>query len=89
MIIFSIYADWNQKNTSIPNTHEYVLTKMVEELVVTYPSLVSVFVFENTGKADIVQGNARCIYGNVSFREELCGMTFEIAPKSFFQVNTL
>ena len=47
------------------------------------------YFLENTGKADIVTGNPILLSGKPSIQEELFGLTFEIQPKSFFQVNTL
>lgn len=60
-----------------------------ETLVSRHPSIVSVYILHNTGRADIVTGETECIYGKKTITEELLGFHFEIAPKSFFQVNTL
>ena len=43
----------------------------------------------NTGFADIVTGEAICVYGKETITEKLLGYEFEIAPKSFFQTNSL
>ena len=61
---------------------------MVQELPEKYANICSIYFLENTGRADIVTWNPLLIYGKPSIEEELLGMTFEIQPKSFFQVNT-
>lgn len=60
-----------------------------ETLVSRYPHIVSVYLLENTGRADIVTGKEVIISGKTTITDELLGFTFEIQPKSFFQVNTL
>ena len=60
-----------------------------ETLVTRHPNIVSIHLLHNTGRADIVTGETECIFGKNTITEELLGFHFEIAPKSFFQVNTL
>ncbi len=62
---------------------------MVRELSEKYPQIASVYFLENTSRADVVQGNQILLYGSPTITDELLGLTFEIQPKSFFQVNTL
>jgi 23S rRNA (uracil1939-C5)-methyltransferase len=62
---------------------------MVRELTAKYPQIASVYFLENTGRADIVTGNTVLLHGQSTIIDELLGLTFEIQPKSFFQVNTL
>ena len=64
-------------------------TKMVWELTDIYPNIASIYFLENTGRADIVTGNPILIFGSPTISADLLGLTFEIQPKSFFQVNTL
>lgn len=89
MVIFSVNGLWNEGDISgeCENIRAF-FTKMVRELSEKYKNIESVFFLENTGRADIVTGNPVLIYGKPSIEEELLGMTFEIQPKSFFQVNT-
>ena len=82
MLIFSVNGLWQGETQSLFST-------IVQELTSKYAHIVSVFFLENTGKADIVQGNPVLIFGKDHITEELLGLSFDIQPKSFFQVNTL
>jgi len=62
---------------------------MISNLTAKYPQIASIYFLENTGRADVVQGNPVLLFGKKTITDELLGLTFEIAPKSFFQVNTL
>ncbi len=62
---------------------------MVQQLTEKFPHIASVFFLENIGRADIVQWNSIILFGQPAITETLLGLTFEIQPKSFFQVNTL
>lgn len=62
---------------------------IVRELSGAYPQIASIYFLENTGRADIVTGTPHLLHGRESIRDELLGLTFEIQPKSFFQVNSL
>lgn len=70
-------------------TTELLFTEMVRKLTEKFPHIASVYFLENTGRADIVTGNPILLSGKPAITEELLGLTFEIQPKSFFQVNTL
>ncbi len=89
MIIFSVNAEFDMNHSHISGTKEYIITEMVQQLSKKYDSIHSVYFLENTGRADIVQGNPVLLYGEKTITDELLGLTFEIQPKSFFQVNTL
>ncbi|MBX9808776.1 23S rRNA (uracil(1939)-C(5))-methyltransferase RlmD [Candidatus Gracilibacteria bacterium] len=89
MIIFSVNGNFDMAKVAISNTMENYLTEMVQQLSKKYESIASIYILENTGKADIVQGNQVLLYGETTITDELLGLTFEIQPKSFFQVNTL
>jgi tRNA/tmRNA/rRNA uracil-C5-methylase (TrmA/RlmC/RlmD family) len=84
MLIFSC-------NTVLTENSEAksALKTLTEVLTKKYPNIVSVFVLENTLRADIVQGNPVLLFGSETLVDEILGYTFEIRPKSFFQVNTL
>ncbi len=57
-------------------------------LVPAFPEITSVYLLQNTGKADIVTGEAVKVFGDDTIVETLLGMEFEIHPKSFFQTNS-
>jgi len=82
MLIFSVNGVYSGKIRDF-------FTVMVQQLSEKYKNLVSLYFLENTGKADIVQGDLTLLFGKSSITEELLGKQFEIQPKSFFQVNTL
>lgn len=65
------------------------LIKISEKLVQKFPKIQSVYMLSNTGKADIVAGEAHLLFGKKYISERLFDLTFDIQPKSFFQVNTL
>ena len=83
MLIFSVNGVYESGDYS------KIFTDMVQELTEKWSSIVSIYFLENTGRADIVTGNPVLLFGKPSMNEELLGLTFEIQPKSFFQVNTL
>lgn len=62
---------------------------MVRQLSEKYSEIASIYFLENTSRADVVQGNQILLHGLPIITDELLGLTFEIQPKSFFQVNTL
>jgi 23S rRNA (uracil1939-C5)-methyltransferase len=68
---------------------EQFFTEIVQQLSEKYESISSIYFLENTSRADVVQGNQILLYGVPTITDELLGLTFEIQPKSFFQVNTL
>ena len=61
----------------------------VEKITSKYPQIASIYFLENTGRADIVTGNPILLFWKETITDELLGLSFEIAPKSFFQVNSL
>lgn len=89
MLVFSINHLWDDTRRSIDGSVEYFFTKMVQQLSEKYKNITSIYFLSNTGRADIVTGDEILLFGAPTIEEELLGLTFEIAPKSFFQVNTL
>lgn len=89
MIIFSVNGIFESDNIHIYGSKEYILTEMVQQMSEKYKNITSVYMLENTSRADIVQWNQILLYGESTITDELLGLTFEIQPKSFFQVNTL
>lgn len=82
MIIFSV-------NALVTDEIRAYFTKISKILTEKFSQIASTFVLENTGKADIVTGNAVKIFWENSITENLFDFSFDIQPKSFFQVNTL
>lgn len=84
MVIFSINTTWEEGSEGARFFRE--MSKTLTEL---YPNITSLYILENTGKADIVQWNPILLAWKASIIDELLWLSFEIQPKSFFQVNTL
>ncbi len=60
----------------------------VRELVKVIPSIQTVVLNLNTRKTSIVLGNEeKVLYGKGFIEDTLCGLTFKISPKSFYQIN--
>lgn len=54
-----------------------------------YPDLVGVCLNRNPDRTNVIFGReTRCIAGRAEIREEFAGLTFQIQPTTFFQVNT-
>lgn len=84
MLIFSVNSLYNI-DPEIRTFFEKLITILTER----FHNIASIYFLENTGRADIVTGNPILLFGKASITAELLGLTFEIQPKSFFQVNTL
>lgn len=85
MLIFSVndaYPEYSRK-------HEGDLLVLAGNLIAQFPNIVSVYLLRNSGRADIVTGEAVLLKGKKTITEHLLGKTFEINPKSFFQTNSL
>lgn len=89
MLIFSVNWVWNPEQGGIKDSKEYFISNIVQQLSVKYNQITSVYLLENTSRADVVQGKQVLLYGTPTITDELLWLTFEIQPKSFFQVNTL
>ena len=85
MLIFSVNGLYDEKAGDI----KIFFTKMVQQLTEKFKNIGSIYFLENIGRADIVTGNPILLFGKPSISAELLGLTFDIQPKSFFQVNTL
>lgn len=60
----------------------------VKALLKLHPEITTVVVNVNNRNTSMVLGDKeQVIYGKGYIEDELCGMTFRISPKSFYQVN--
>ena len=60
----------------------------VKELVKKHPEITSIVINVNDKKTSMVLGDKeQVIYGKGYITDKLCGKTFKISPKSFYQVN--
>ena len=60
----------------------------VKALRKEHPEITTVVIYVNDKKTSMILGEKEStIYGKGFIRDELCGCTFRISPKSFYQVN--
>jgi len=85
MLIFSV----NHEFEGYDRKHEGDILVLAGKLMEQFPHIVSVYLLQNSGRADIVTGEALLLKGKPTITEHLLGKTFEINPKSFFQTNSL
>lgn len=65
--------------------HEKELVSMLREAI---PSLTTVVLCENTRKGNAILGSEfRTLFGPGTIDDILCGLTFRLSPRSFYQVN--
>lgn len=85
MIILSVndtFPEYSRKN-------EGDILMFTGMLMEKYKNIASAYLLRNSGRADIVTGEAVLLKGKATITEKLLGKTFEINPKSFFQTNSL
>ncbi|MDP2103756.1 MAG: hypothetical protein Q8K26_02445, partial [Candidatus Gracilibacteria bacterium] len=85
MLIFSVndtFPEYTKKN-------EEDIIAFAEQLLAQFPHIASVYLLRNSGRADVVTGEAVLLKGKATITEHLLGKSFEINPKSFFQTNSL
>lgn len=69
--------------TSLPREN-----RLVNVLRREIPGLASVVLSSNTKKTNVVLGDRfRTLWGKNEIEDELCGFTFRLSPRSFYQVN--
>ena len=62
----------------------------VRELLKLHPDITTIIVNVNNRKTSMVLGEKeQVIYGKGYIEDVLCGITFKISPKSFYQVNSI
>lgn len=81
MLVFSV----NTADISFERAKFDVVWKAIS----SFPGVSTVVLLHNVGRADIVTGEQEILSGSGIIEEALLGKTFEIAPKSFFQTNTV
>jgi 23S rRNA (uracil1939-C5)-methyltransferase len=63
-------------------------SRFVQTLIKKHPCIETIVHNINPGKTGMILGNKEnVIYGKGYIMDELCGCTFKISPKSFYQVN--
>lgn len=68
---------------SLPHAQQYI-----DGLLLVCPQVVSVILNKNTRRDNVILGeDCSTIYGKGAISDVLCGVTFEISPLSFYQVN--
>lgn len=61
---------------------------LCERLLRAFPQIRTIVYNLNAQKTSMVLGNEqKIVYGDGCIEDELCGLTFRISPKSFYQVN--
>lgn len=62
--------------------------EMVETLTTRFPSITGILLNIHKEKTNVVTGDRyRTLYGSNTLIDTLCGVTLEIPPQSFYQVN--
>lgn len=85
MIILSVNHEFEGYNRKFEGDILVFVGKLMEQ----FPHIASAYLLQNSGRADIVTGEAILMKGKPTITENLLGKTFEINPKSFFQTNSL
>ncbi len=85
MLILSVNHEFEEYNRKYEGDILIFAGKLMEQ----FPAIASVYLLQNSGRADIVTGEAILMKGKATITERLLGKTFEINPKSFFQTNSL
>lgn len=68
--------------------HEERLVRALRSVPSDGWTLKSIILNTNTGKNNLVLGREnRTLYGSASICDTLCGLSFDISPNSFYQVN--
>ena len=64
------------------------LDRIIDETVSAHKNLTGVMINVNRKNTNVIYGEEfRCVYGSDMTEDELCGLTFDIASPSFYQVN--
>lgn len=72
----------------VTNKFDKKLPELIDKLAIEFEKLRSIYLIENTKANDsIFDLSPDLVYGEELITEKLGGLTFQIRPKSFFQVN--
>lgn len=85
MLILSVNHEFEEYSRK----YEGDILVFAGKLMNQFPAIASIYLLQNSGKADIVTGEAILMKGKPTITENLLGKSFEINPKSFFQTNSL
>ncbi|HBB27272.1 TPA: 23S rRNA (uracil(1939)-C(5))-methyltransferase RlmD [Candidatus Gracilibacteria bacterium] len=85
MLILSVNHEFEEYNRKYEGDILIFAGKLMEQ----FPHIASIYLLLNSGRADIVTGEAILMKGKPTITENLLGKSFEINPKSFFQTNSL
>ncbi len=67
----------------LPDAEEFC-----REMTEAFPELTGILLNENRERTNVVLGKKMIpLWGNPYMEDELCGLTFRVAPDSFYQVN--
>lgn len=62
--------------------------KLIELIKGKYPAVVGIVINSNTKKTNVILGDTtECLWGREYIRDTLCGVSFKISARSFYQVN--
>ena len=62
--------------------------EFISDVTAAHKEITSVFINVNKAQTNVIYGDKFInVYGKKTLKDELCGMTFDIAPASFYQVN--
>lgn len=62
---------------------------MIAPLTGKFPSIKTILLNINSANTNVILGNKdTCLYGSGVIRDSMCGVSVEISPHSFYQVNT-
>lgn len=90
-VLIKIAVNTNQVMVAlVTSTYDFPQRKsFVEKLVKAHPEIRTIVMNQNNGKTSMVLSDdpVKVLYGNGYIEDILCGLSFRISAKSFYQVN--
>ena len=78
----------NQVQLIFVTSNPVSLTKLVKELTLSYPEIVTVAVNYNYSKSSVIYGQeTEIIWGQDTIQEEVLDYNFALSPRAFYQLN--